>query len=104
MSGQWLTVEQVRRRRCFRCRRQGCAVWTCCADGNRLRVVCLQCDIALNRLVLRWMRDPRAHQKMVAYIALRHGQSEPRMDTSPRDLYRKVSTQTRRRRASGVAA
>lgn len=64
-----LTVAQVQRRACWRCaRRPGYAQWDCCADGNRKRVLCQTCDIALNRLVLRWTRDPQADAKMARYI------------------------------------
>lgn len=50
-----LTVAQVKRRRCVRCtRRPGFTTWHICADGNRPRVLCASCDIALNRMVLRW--------------------------------------------------
>lgn len=64
-----LTVHTIKRRRCARCHRTpGYATWECCADGNLARVLCLRCDMALNRLVLRWMRDRRAKQKMAAYV------------------------------------
>lgn len=50
-----LSQAQVARRKCFRCgARPGYAVWGICADGNVPRVVCADCDIALNALVLQW--------------------------------------------------
>jgi hypothetical protein len=48
--------------------------WNCCADGNLWRPLCLKCDIAMNRMVLRWMRDPDADIKADRYevaLALR---------------------------------
>jgi hypothetical protein len=38
-----------------------------CADGRAYRVLCLACDVALNALVLRWVRDPRWREKIAAY-------------------------------------
>lgn len=64
-----LTNREVGKRRCYRCgRTPGVSTWNVCADHNRQRVVCRRCDIALNRLVLRWMRDPGAAQKLAWYI------------------------------------
>jgi hypothetical protein len=66
-----LTVAQVRRRRCFRCkRRRGYAVWSICADGNRPRAICKVCDVSLNRLVVRWAGFPNAVAMMARYAAL----------------------------------
>jgi hypothetical protein len=60
-------VRAVRRRpytwlglRRMRCERAGCTnrarhQWQICADGRRFRRICLECDIALNRLVLEFM-------------------------------------------------
>lgn len=58
-----LTVADVGRRLCARCRRRrGHAVWNICADGGRNRPICKACDLELNALVLLWMgiRDWRA--------------------------------------------
>ena len=47
----------IRRIACTRCgAKPGVHQWQTCADGNVWRVVCARCDVALNRLVLRWMR------------------------------------------------
>lgn len=66
-----MTTGEVRRRRCVRCHRRADAVWQACADGNRERPICRPCDVALNRLVLRWMRDARWREKMRRYEATR---------------------------------
>lgn len=50
----------VRRLKCIRCSRQAVFQWSICADGNNHRPLCVRCDIALNRMVLRWMRHPEA--------------------------------------------
>jgi hypothetical protein len=41
--------------------------WNCCADGNLWRPLCLSCDVELNAMVLRWMGDPDADAKAIAY-------------------------------------
>lgn len=61
------TVIGIARLKCFRCKAQAVHQWQVCADGNQYRPLCLACDIALNALVLRWMRDPQAKQKLAAY-------------------------------------
>lgn len=57
----------IRRLKCFRCGAQAVHQWQVCADGNQYRPLCLRCDVALNRLVLRWMRDPEASAKIARY-------------------------------------
>jgi hypothetical protein len=54
---------------CSRCRARGSDffTWDVCADGNRKRRLCPECDIALNRLVLRWAGDKRWREKASAY-------------------------------------
>jgi hypothetical protein len=53
----------IRRLKCIRCG-EGPAVfqWQICSDGNKYRPLCAACDIALNRMVLTWMRHPQATQ------------------------------------------
>lgn len=64
-----LSAAAIRKRRCYRCGQPGYATWCVCADANRRRIVCRRCDVALNRLVLRWMRDPRWRRKLARYEA-----------------------------------
>lgn len=59
------TAIGIRRLKCFRCRKPAEHQWQICADGNQYRP--LSCDVALNALVLRWMRDPKAKAKIAAY-------------------------------------
>lgn len=63
------TAIGIRRLRCVRCGGQAVHQWQVCADGNNRRPLCLDCDIALNKLVLEWARDPRAHEKVARYEA-----------------------------------
>lgn len=52
---------------CFRCGEKAHHQWQICADGNLYRPVCLDCDIALNKLVLRWMRFKNWRLKIKDY-------------------------------------
>lgn len=61
------TVIGIRRLKCFRCGNRGHASWQACADERIFRVLCLECDIALNELVLKWMGDPKTDEKMQRY-------------------------------------
>ena len=58
----------VRRLTCVRCERPAQFQWSACADGNLWRPLCMLCDVALNRMVLHWMRDPEAQQKADRYL------------------------------------
>ena len=48
------TAIGVRRLPCFRCGERSHATWQICSDANLYRPVCLECDIELNRLVLKF--------------------------------------------------
>jgi hypothetical protein len=62
------TVAGVRRLLCARCQRRKAAhQWRCCAD-SLWRPICRPCDVALNRMVLRFMRDPERVRKMHRYM------------------------------------
>lgn len=57
----------VRRLKCIRCGERAEHQWQICSDGNNYRAICLQCDVALNRLVLEWMCHPRASELASSY-------------------------------------
>lgn len=40
---------------CYRCGARAYHQWQICADDNLYRPLCIDCDMALNRLVLEWM-------------------------------------------------
>jgi hypothetical protein len=61
------TTRGIRRVPCFRCGRPGRFQWQICADSRVFRAVCDRCDIALNRLVLRWMRFANWHELLQRY-------------------------------------
>lgn len=48
----------ITRLKCIRCGNPAEVQWQICADNNNYRPLCLDCDIALNRVVLRFMRHP----------------------------------------------
>lgn len=63
-----MLLTDVHKKTCSRCKeRPGAYVWSCCADGNRPRVVCVECDEDLNELVLKSFGDRRWRSKMAEY-------------------------------------
>lgn len=67
MRSKPYTVIGIRRVKCSRCGERAEHQWKVCADRHQWRPICLKCDIALNALVLRWMRDPEANAKIARY-------------------------------------
>jgi hypothetical protein len=61
------TVVGIRRLACIRCGGAAEEQWQICADRNRFRPICLPCDVALNRLVLEFMRHPNVEDVMQRY-------------------------------------
>ena len=61
------TAIGIRRLKCVRCGQRAHAQWNICADGNLHRPICLDCDIALNEMVLRWMGFPDVDAMIAAY-------------------------------------
>ena len=57
----------ILRKRCFRCDKPARFQWQICSDGNQWRPICAGCDVALNRLVLRWMGFDDWREKLAAY-------------------------------------
>lgn len=53
--------------KCARCGKKGYASWQVCADDRVYRVMCMDCDIELNEMVLKWVGDPQADEKMKKY-------------------------------------
>ncbi len=57
----------IARCECIRCGAQAEYQWQICADGNNYRPLCSQCDIGLNKTVLKFMRHPHALQLAAEY-------------------------------------
>ncbi len=56
----------IKRLPCARCGEPAHMQWNACADGL-YRPICKKCDVALNSLVLTFMRDPDTVSKMKQY-------------------------------------
>lgn len=52
---------------CFRCGEKADQQWQICADNNLHRPVCVDCDIALNKLVLQFMGFENITELMKKY-------------------------------------
>ena len=66
------TATGIKRMKCFRCGAQACHQWNICADNSatgkaQFRPMCLECDIALNCLILGWAGFPNARAMAKAY-------------------------------------
>ena len=46
----------IKRLKCIRCGARAETQWQICSDGNQFRPVCMDCDIKLNELVLKFMK------------------------------------------------
>lgn len=53
---------------CIRCGAPSYFQWQFCADGNQYRGLCIKCDLLLNNILLKFIRDPQLKEKMEAYI------------------------------------
>jgi hypothetical protein len=56
------TVSGLKRLKCIRCGGKAEFQWQICSDGNNYRPLCVGCDIALNKMVLKWMCHPQAEE------------------------------------------
>lgn len=72
------TVIGIRRLPCVRCGGKAEFQWQACSDGNIWRPLCVRCDIAVNRLVLKFMRDPDAKAKGAAYAKAKRAGWKPK--------------------------
>ena len=53
------TNEEIIGKKCARCGQPAHAQWNICATGQ-YHPMCMECDISLNRLVLKWVNHPEA--------------------------------------------
>lgn len=62
------TARGIRRFRCIRgCGRMGEHQWQICADHNVYRPLCLECDVELNEMVMRWAFGDKREACIAAY-------------------------------------
>lgn len=52
---------------CVRCGAPSAHQWQVCADGNTYRGTCIDCDIGMNTLVMRYVFGDAAEPKITAY-------------------------------------
>ena len=57
----------IERMRCFRCGNKAAYQFQICADGNIYRPLCVECDVKLNDLVLKFIGDVDRDAKMRVY-------------------------------------
>lgn len=62
------TTIGIERLPCFRCGGKSYHQWKICADKGLYRPVCVDCDIALNKLVLEWMGFENAEELLQQYM------------------------------------
>ena len=62
------TENGINRLKCFRCNRKAKFQWNICADDNTYRPICIECDIKLNKLVLKFMGFKDWRNKMKRYL------------------------------------
>jgi hypothetical protein len=55
---------------CARCGESSHYQWNICADKNRPRGICADCDVKLNAMVMRWMFGRTREADITAYRQL----------------------------------
>lgn len=61
------TVIGIKKCKCVRCSIPAHATWQICADNNIYRPLCINCDIELNEMVLKWIGFQDWEEKMKKY-------------------------------------
>lgn len=61
------TAKGIKRVPCPRCGAPSSQQWTICATFHAYHPICLECDIAINRMVLEFMRFPDVDKTIAAY-------------------------------------
>jgi NAD-dependent SIR2 family protein deacetylase len=61
------TDQGLKRLSCVRCGSPATQQWSACADDSLWRPICTECDVMLNRLVLLFMCDEEAEEKIDRY-------------------------------------
>lgn len=84
------TAIGIARMKCIRgCGRRAAFQWQICADGNVYRVVCRECDVALNEMVTRWAWGNRREEDLQRYRKKVLGSDEERT-LDPASHFREV--------------
>lgn len=67
------TTKGIRRVPCARCGAPSVHQWQFCSDGGQFRGICQECDLALNRLILKWIGFPNWQEMAKRYEAKARG-------------------------------
>lgn len=59
----------IRRVPCARCGAPSRFQWQICSDGNQFRGLCVECDVALNETVTRFVWGDAREAELAAYAA-----------------------------------
>lgn len=62
------TVEGIGRLPCYRCGAPAYASWQICADHRLYRPLCKGCDVAMNAMVLEFVRIPRDQRRQMMKV------------------------------------
>ena len=62
----------IRRLSCQRCGKPAIHQWQICSNDNRYLPICSNCDVALNRLALKFMRIENVEELMANYSPEEH--------------------------------
>jgi hypothetical protein len=61
------TVIGIKRKKCVRCGKQALHQWNICSLGKGYWPICLECDIELNLVVLKWFDWPNKKELIKRY-------------------------------------
>lgn len=61
------TERGIRRMKCCRCQSPARFQWQACSDGGTFRPLCVECDIALNKLVIEFLGIPNVDKTIEVY-------------------------------------
>ncbi len=88
----------IRRKKCYRCGKRSTTQWQICSLKREFLPLCPDCDIALNELVLRFMRLPKNLRQLLQRIYRKHRRdTDARIDATIAQFYR-LRNKARRRR------
>lgn len=61
------TEAGILRKKCIRCDGKAFFQWQICSDDNNWRPLCKKCDIALQKVVLKFMKHPECDRLVEEY-------------------------------------
>ena len=73
----------IRRLPCVRCSKPAQTQWQICADNRLFRPLCLQCDIELNEMVMRWIWGNKREDDLRKYRTMKEWRGDHGADAVP---------------------